>query len=119
MKLFWNKANTSIRWKIQVFNAIIRSKLLYGLECIQLSNAEISRLNSFRNKSLRRILGKPPTFIDRSETNGRMYREIQEHYGCNFEHFGDTWRKAKLKLFGHILRCSRADPLSTCSVIPY
>ena len=41
-----------------------------------------------------------------------MYREIQEHYGCNFEHFGDTWRKAKLKLFGHILRSSRADPLS-------
>ena len=40
-----------------------------------------------------------------------MYREIQEHYGCNFEHFGDTWRKAKLKLFGHILRSSKADPL--------
>ena len=109
MKLFWNKANTSIRWRIQVFNAIIRLKLLYGLERI---NAEICRLNSFQNKSLRRILGKPPTFIDRSETNERMYREIQEHYGCNFEHFGDTWPKAKLKLFGHILRSSRADPLS-------
>ena len=112
MKIFWNKANTSIRWKIQVFNAIIRSKLLYGLECIQLTNAEISRINAFQNNFLRRILGKPPTFIDRSETNERMYREIQERYGCNFEHFGDTWRKAKLKLFGHILRTSRADPLS-------
>ena len=77
-----------------------------------MTNAEISRLNSFQNKSLRRILGKRSTFIDRSETNERMYREIQEHYGCNFEHFGDTWRKAKLKLFGHILRSSRADPLS-------
>ena len=40
LKLFWNKANTEISWKLQVFNAIIRSKLLYGLETIQLTNAE-------------------------------------------------------------------------------
>jgi hypothetical protein len=45
MKAFWKKATTSIRWKIHVFNAIIRLKLLYGLECMQLTNAEISRLN--------------------------------------------------------------------------
>ena len=95
-----------------MFNAIIRSKLLYGLECIQLTAAEISRLYAFQNKSLRRILGKPPTFIDRTETNERMYAEIRDQHGCNFEKFGDTWRKAKLKFFGHILRCSRADPLS-------
>ena len=39
MKLFWTKANTSVKWKIQVFNAIIR---LYGLECIQLTTSELS-----------------------------------------------------------------------------
>ena len=32
MKLIWSKANISIKWKIQLFNTIIRSKLLYGLE---------------------------------------------------------------------------------------
>ena len=36
LKIFWSKANTSVKWKIQVFNAIVRSKLLYSLECIQL-----------------------------------------------------------------------------------
>ena len=112
LKIFWKKANTSIKWKIQVFNAIVRSKLLYGLECIQLTNAEISKLNAFQNKSLRRILGKPPTFIDREQTNQRMYQEIRQVYHCNFEHFGDTWRKAKLRLFGHVLRSSRSDPLN-------
>ena len=66
MKLFWNKANTSVKWKIQVFNAIVRSKLLYGLEAIQLTQTEISKLNAFQNRSLRRILKIPPTFIDRS-----------------------------------------------------
>lgn len=64
------------------------------------------------SKSLRCILGKPPTFIDRTEANERMYAEIREQYGCNFEKFADTWRKAKLKFFGHIFICSRADPLS-------
>ena len=37
LKIFWSKANTSVKWKIQVFNAIVRSKLLYSLECIQLT----------------------------------------------------------------------------------
>lgn len=78
LKLFWDKANTSIKWKIQVFTAIIRSKLLYGLECIQLTQNEISKLNAFQNKTLRRILKKPPTFIDREQTNLKMYDEIRQ-----------------------------------------
>ena len=40
-----------------------------------------------------------------------MYFEIESLYGCKFQHFSDTWRHAKLKLFGHILRTDRADPL--------
>ena len=111
LKLFWAKAKTSIRWKIQVFNAVVRSKLLYGLECLQLTAADISRLNAFQNKSLRRILGIPPTFIDREQTNARMYASIQQQYGCTYESFGDTWRKTKCRLFGHILRAPRSDPL--------
>ena len=111
LKLFWKKARTSIKWKIQVFNAIIRSKLLYSLECIQLTQAEISKLNGFQNKSLRRILDIPPTFIDRQYTNERMYDLIKNQYGCHYESFGETWRKRKCKFFGHILRCRSDDPL--------
>ena len=112
MGLFWNKANTSIKWKIQVFNSIVRSKLLYSLECIQLIASEISKLNGFQNKMLRKILGKPSTFVDREETNSEMYEEIQRDHHCKFEHFGDTWKRTKLRLFGHILRSSPADPLN-------
>ena len=72
LKLFWNKANTEISWKLQVFNAIIRSKLLYGLETIQLTNAEKNRINAFHIKCLRRILKIPPTFEDKLWTNDRV-----------------------------------------------
>ena len=44
--------------------------------------------------------------------NQRMDQEIRQLHHCNFEHFGDTWRKAKLRLFGHILRSSRSDPIN-------
>ena len=92
-------------------NAIVRSKLLYGLEAIQLTQTEISKLNAFQNRSLRRILKIPPTFIDRSYSNQRMYEEIRDQHGCKFEHFGETWRTAKIRLLGHLLRTSRDDPL--------
>ena len=45
LKLFWTKAQNSISWKIQVFHSILRSKLLYGLETIQLNQSELHRLD--------------------------------------------------------------------------
>ena len=50
MKLFWNKAETTKKWKIQVLNAIIRSKVVYGLEALQLVQAEKAKLDAFHIK---------------------------------------------------------------------
>ena len=79
---------------------------------MQLTDGELSRLNAFQNKSLRRILHIPSTFIDRQQTNASMYERIRNEFGCRFEHFADTWRKTKIGLLGHILRASIADPLA-------
>jgi hypothetical protein len=40
-----------------------------------------------------------------------MYEMIRNQYTCHYESFGDTWRKRKCKLLGHILFCHRDDPL--------
>ena len=108
MKLFWQKANTTIRWKLQVLNAIVKSKLLYGLECIQLTKADISRLNAFQNKALRRILGKPPTFLDRQATNESIYREIRDQHRCHFEHFWEILEMREVKV---VWTCSEVTPI--------
>ena len=50
MNIFWNKANTSSKWKLQVFNAIVSSKILYGLESIQLTQDELNKLDAFQMK---------------------------------------------------------------------
>ena len=86
IECFWNKAKSTIRWKLFVFDVIIKSKLLCGLEAMQLTNAEIQRINAFQMKGVRRILGVPPTHIDRQWTNERV------------------WDKAKLESKDKILR---------------
>ena len=43
--------------------------MLYGLECLELTQAEKDKLDAFQIKGLRRILHIPPTHIDRKMTN--------------------------------------------------
>ena len=82
---------------------------------LTLNSLLLSALNAFQNESLRRILHIPPTF---SQTGNRLLLlmlacmvKIRKDYGCSVEHFADTRRKAKFRLFGHVWRASQADPL--------
>lgn len=47
-----------------MFDAILKSKVMYGLDCIQLNTADLDKINAFQMKGLRRILKDPPTFVD-------------------------------------------------------
>ena len=40
-----------------------------------------------------------------------MHHKIRNEHGCFVEHFADTRRKARFRLFGHVLRASPADSL--------
>ena len=63
------------KWKTQAHTAIIRSKLLYSLETIQLNPREINRIDAFQRKDIRRILKFLPAFIDRAMTNEFVLKE--------------------------------------------
>ena len=43
-KLCFDKAHTSIAWKLRAFNSIVISKLMYGLETIQLTQKEMNKI---------------------------------------------------------------------------
>ena len=58
----------------------------------------------------RRILRIPRTFIDRLQTK-QIVREKTSQYNVDVTKISDTWRKQKLKSFGHILRAEDTDPL--------
>ncbi len=96
MNIFWNQADTPIKWKMRVFDAIIRSKLLYGLETIHLTPAEQAKLDSFQMKGLRRIMHIQPTHLDRSWTNLKVMDKANEEAGKPIVLFTTMWRRQNL-----------------------
>jgi len=47
MGIFWIKTHCSKKWKLLVFNAVITSKVLYGLETLEPTEAAGRLLNTF------------------------------------------------------------------------
>ena len=73
------------KWKIQVFNAVCVSKLLYSLEALQPTDAAASKLDTFQLKGLRKILKMSTTYIDRTNTNHEVYRRANLEMGRGAE----------------------------------
>ena len=71
LQTYWKATQASKKWQLLVYDAIIKSKLLYGLETAQLGKAELKRIDAFQIRGIRQILGKntrigtgqPPTHI--------------------------------------------------------
>ena len=49
LKYFWT-SSTKPKWKLLVFNAIAGAKILYGLESLQLTPADLKRLDAFQQR---------------------------------------------------------------------
>ena len=65
LDIFWNKTQLSKKWKLRVYDAVITTKLLYGLESASSSNTDKKRLDAFQNKGLRKILGIKHAYFSR------------------------------------------------------
>ena len=116
LKLFWGKRETPSNGKVTVFNSVLKSKVLYGFETIQLTTNDISKLSAFQVKGLARILHLPHTFIDRTYSNQRVLDILRNTHQNYVEKLSDTWLPRKVKLLGHILRSQPNDPNETSPV---
>ena len=80
---FWKHTNNPIKWKLITYNAIIKTKLMYGLESAQLNDSIKKYLDTFHLKCLRKILNLEHTYLDRENTNKHVYetaeREMNKH----------------------------------------
>ena len=43
----WKATNANVKWQLLIFDAVVRSKLLYGLETIQLTRAMLNKIDAF------------------------------------------------------------------------
>ena len=130
LDIFWGKAQCNRSWKLRVFNAVITSKVLYGLETLEPTESAGRLLNTFQLKGLRKILKLHTTYIQRHNTNEYVYRRANETLNAPTTGFDrkikpltEILEERKLKLLGHILRRDRNHPLhqatfSTTSALP-
>ena len=104
-----------------IFDAIIRSKRLCGLETQALSKS----LDTFQMRSLRKILQRPSSFADRRYTNQKILDEATSvafpTRGDNrkITRFSEYHMNRRAKLLGHILRSSNDDPMRQVSFLPH
>ena len=106
LDLFWKQAQVPNKWKIQVFNAVCVSKLLYSLEALQ---------DTFQLKGLRQVLKMSTTYIDRTNTNqAEVYKRTNLEMGEGEDGIilplSDILRDKRRKLLGHIIRKPRDHP---------
>ena len=73
---YWKATSASKKWKLVIYDAIIRSKLLYGLETVHLTDAMAKSLDVFQLKGLRKILNMTTTFVNRANPNERVLQEL-------------------------------------------
>ena len=112
-----------------IFDAVIKSKLLYGLETTELPKSCKKRLDAFQIKGLRKILGFNHTNWDRTPTNKKILETATEeayrkgnpkanarNANKHIELFSNAYKKSRKKLLGHLIRTDDEDPLRQVSL---
>ena len=93
----WKNASLSAARKVEVFNAVIVSKLRYCTASAWLSKGCLRRLDGFHCRCLRKILGIKASFISRVSND-------QVRTLAKTKHLSVEIRRSQLKLFGQVLR---------------
>ena len=102
MNKIWIRGDKiSLRRRINLYRALVKSILLYNCGTWGVTKSEEQKMDAFHRKQLRRILGiKYPTKI----TNKKLYQKTGERP------ISETMRIARWRLFGHILRRNEKIP---------
>ena len=114
---FWRKSNCTVKFKLDVFDAVVRSKLVYSLETVQLPPSLLKKLNSIQFKGLRKILNIEHTYVNRANTNesilqrANQYKNPRHLPGKNILPFSAYVHKKQEQLLKHVVRSPNEDPL--------
>ena len=71
MREYWKAKDASKKWQLIIHDAVIRSKLLYGLHSAALNTGDIKKLDAFQLKGFRQILKWETTYVNKDNTNER------------------------------------------------
>lgn len=120
---FWLRSSCPQSFKINVFDAIIRSKLVYGLETVHIPKYLLQKMDVFQLKGLRKILKLETSFVNRANTNKKVYEKAsavknpKSVPGKNVMPFSEYVKNKRQALLKHTVRASSEDPLRQCTFI--
>ena len=117
--VYWRKARQNLKTKFLVFEAVVVSQLVYAIASLALNTAQERRLDAFYIRCLRRILQLPSSFVDRRNTNARIYHDMQVAIGARKPILPLTYRVRHKQVLwlGHILRETPGSNHRVCSFV--
>ena len=105
-RVLWNKRPISIRTKVRIYLAMVRTILLYCGETWAVTKADCQRLDTFEARCLRKIwfraLDNPPTW-DPDNPNWTSNAEIRSCLDVSTTP-SSVLRERRLRWFGHVCR---------------
>jgi hypothetical protein len=107
----WNHTTFSKHRKVEVYQAVIVSRLLYGLSSAWLNVAETRRLNGFQARCLRCIVGIKPSYVSRVSNATVLSNAGQVQVSR-------LLLRQQLALYGRIARSPPGDYLRGLTFIP-
>ena len=108
----WSHASISCNRKVEVFNACVASKLMYCLNTAWLNSAELTKLDAFQAKCLRKIAGVKPSYWSRVSNES-----VRAKLCC--EPLSRMLLQQQLIYFGKLARNPTGDVLRDAVFKPY
>ena len=107
----WRRSNLSMRRKLEIFSALVESKLLYGLSTAVYTKAELRQLDGFQAKCLRRIQKIPDSFVSRVSNATVRQR-------CSAVSLSDKLADRQTKYLQKVLKTDDNDVRKQVSFVP-
>ena len=108
-----------MKWELRVFDAVIVSKRLYGLESVPFTEQDCNRLDAFQYRGLRQILHtKPPFWSHIKNKDVLELANIRAVTTPNKQIVPLSQRLVhrQIKLYGHIIRAEDLDLMTKVSM---
>ena len=123
LDLFWLHSDCPAKFKLLVHDAVVRSKLLYGLDTAMLTPSLLKKLDTFQLKGLRKILHMKTTFVDRQNTNARVFEKANaalasRRTGKKVRLFSEAYRESRMKQCSRVLLRTSSDPIRFSTLNP-
>ena len=100
----WKHASLARSRKLEIFQAVVLSRLLYGLSSAWLNVADIRKLNGFHCRCLRVIQGVLPAYVSRVSNTSVLAM-------CGKQPLAAQLRKQQMLLYRRVVRAPQSDSL--------